>query len=154
MEAIIENEKKPGIAKLFQCKCPRCRKGDMFVVKNPYRLKTTMKMNDACSVCGQDFNIEVGFYYGTNYVSYAFAVALSAVTLVLWWLTIGLSLQDNRFFYWIAFNAFCLVALQPPLMRIARTIWLAFFVPYDKNWKINPAGKPERKNKEQEQNWR
>ncbi|RYF95611.1 MAG: hypothetical protein EOO02_23090, partial [Chitinophagaceae bacterium] len=73
-----KTEQNPGITKLLACKCPRCRRGDMFAVKNPWQLKTTMKMNESCAVCGQPFDIEVGFYYGSSYVSYALSVALSA----------------------------------------------------------------------------
>ncbi|RYF90848.1 MAG: DUF983 domain-containing protein, partial [Chitinophagaceae bacterium] len=133
--------------------CPRCRKGDMFPTKNPWRLKTTMKMNDRCSVCRQPFNIEVGFYYGSGYVSYAFSIVLCVISFVAWWLLIGFSLSDNRFFYWIACNAVFLILMQPYLMRVARTGWLAFFVPYDKNWRMNPPKEAERTNTDQENNW-
>ena len=77
----------------------------MFANKNPYVLKETMKMNKECPICGQPLNIEVGFYYGSSYISYTFAIALSAATLIVWWALIGFSLSDNRFFYWLAFNA-------------------------------------------------
>lgn len=110
-------------------------------------------MQETCPVCKQPFNIEVGFYYGTAYVSYAFAVLFSALTFILWWLTIGFSLEDNRIFIWLALNAILLIALQPYLMRLSRTIWLAFFVHYDKNWKSNPLQPLERINKDQEHNW-
>lgn len=55
-------------------------------------------MNKSCPVCGQMTELEVGFYYGTSYVSYALTVALSISTLVAWWVIIGLSTEDNRFF--------------------------------------------------------
>lgn len=144
---------KPGIGNLFACKCPRCRRGDMFVNKNPYVLKETMKMNKECPVCGQPFNLEVGFYYGSSYVSYGVTVGLSVFTFVAWWFTIGFSLHDNRFFYWLAFNAVLLIAAQPYLMRFARTGWLAFFVYYDRNWRVKFTDKLERVNEEQEANW-
>src|SRR6476620_10729830 len=89
------NESEPGIFNLLSCKCPRCRKGDMFEDKNPWHLKNTMKMNKECPVCGQPLNIEVGFYFGSSYVSYAIAVALSAATCIAWWVLIGFS-SDNR----------------------------------------------------------
>src|SRR3954447_20466985 len=143
----------PGFFKLLLCKCPRCRRGDMFQDKNPWHLKKTMKMNKECPVCGQPLDIEVGFYFGSSYVSYAFTVALSVITFVLWWLTIGFSLYDNRVFYWLAFNAVFLILMQPYLMRVARTGWLSFFVWYDKNWKTNPPRPLERTNKDQEANW-
>jgi hypothetical protein len=46
---------------------------------------------------------------------------------------VGLSLHDNRFFWWIGWNAALLLVLQPYLMRLSRTVWLSFFVKYDKN---------------------
>jgi hypothetical protein len=146
-------DKNPGVLSLLKCKCPRCRRGDMFENKNPYVLKETMKMNKECPVCGQPFNIEVGFYYGSSYISYAVTIAMSVATFIAWWLIIGFSLYDNRVFYWLAFNALFLIAAQPYLMRLARTGWLAFFVRYDKNWKSNPVKPLERTNEEQEGNW-
>ena len=108
--------------------CPRCRRGKLFKEKNAYKLKTFMRMNDNCPVCGQTTDMEPGFYYGTSYVSYALAVALSTATFILWWLIIGFSLHDNRFFWWMGVNAFLLVVIQPLLMRLSRTIWLSFFI--------------------------
>lgn len=146
-------ESKPGFLKVLQCKCPRCRKGNLFVERNPYKLSTTMKMNEPCPVCGQPFELEVGFYYGSGYISYALAVALSVASLVAWWVFIGLSVNDNRIFYWLIFNAVLLLSLQPLLMRLARAIWLSFFVRYDKNWRTNPPKQSERLNKDQGGNW-
>ncbi len=112
-----------------------------------------MQMNETCNVCGQEFDIEVGFYYGSSYISYALTVALSAFTFAAWWFTIGFSLYDNRVFYWLGLNAFFLLMLQPVLMRLARTLWLALFVRYDRNWKQHPARKPERQNEALKNAW-
>lgn len=109
----------------------------MFEVKNPYHLKTTMRMYRECPVCKQPFELETGFYFGAGYVSYGLAVALSVVTLVLWWLVIGLSIYDDRWIYWLIFNAIFLIALQPVLMRMARSLWLSCFVRYDRKWYAN-----------------
>jgi len=125
----------------------------MFQDNNPWHLKNTMKMYTHCPVCQQPFNIEVGFYYGTGYVSYLLSILLSLATFFAWWFIIGFSLNDNRVFYWLGFNAVFLIIMQPYLMRFSRTIWLAFFVRYDRNWKINPVEPPERTNKDQENNW-
>lgn len=96
-------------------------------------------MKEHCEVCGQPMEIEEGFYYGTGYVSYALAVAISVASFIAWWVIIGMSFHDNRFFWWIGFNAVLLVALQPYLMRLSRTIWLSFFVRYDAD--ACPTGK-------------
>ena len=134
-------------------KCPRCRRGKMYQFGNPYDLKKTMKMNERCPVCGQPLNMEPGFYYGTNMVSYALAVLISVISFILWYLIIGFSFQDKRFFWWMAANAILLVVLQPPLMRLSRTIWLAFFVKYSPDWHKGDIIEPERVNKEQQNNW-
>lgn len=119
---------------VFNHKCSRCRTGDMFQDKSSYRLKSFMKMNERCPVCEQPMEIEVGFYYGTGYVSYVLTVGLSVASLIAWWATIGVSLNDNRFFWWMGFNAVLLIVLQPYLMRLSRAIWLSFFVRYNTNW--------------------
>lgn len=150
---MAETEQRPGIFRLAECKCPRCRRGDMFIVKNPWDLKNTMKMNKECPICKQPLNIEVGFYYGSSYVSYAVTIALSVVTFIAWWLFVGISVDDNRVLYWLPFNAVFLIIMQPYLMRLGRTGWLAFFVRYDKNWKTQPPKHYERINKNQENNW-
>lgn len=116
-------------------KCPRCRTGNMFQDKSPYRLKSFMKMNEPCPACGQAMEIETGFYYGTGYVSYAITVAFSASTFVAWWILIGFSLNDNRLFWWMGINAVLMVLLQPWFMRLSRAVWLSFFVKYDPDWK-------------------
>jgi len=98
-------------------------------------------MPKTCQVCGQPTEIEVGFYYGTGYVSYVLTVGFSLITFLLWFLFIGMSTEDNRFFYWLIANAVLLIFLQPYLMRLSRTIWLTFFVRYDPNWKDHPLNR-------------
>lgn len=110
-------------------------------------------MNERCPVCGQPLDMEPGFYYGTNMVSYTLAVLISVVSFVLWWILIGFSFHDSRFFWWMGINAFLLVALQPPLMRLSRTVWLAFFVAYSNDWDKGDIIEPERVNKEHMNNW-
>lgn len=110
-------------------------------------------MNPVCPECGQPTDIEVGFYYGTGYVSYLVAFFLSIITFFLWWLIIGFSLSDDRFFYWIVFNALFLIVMQPYLMRFARSLWISFFVRYDPNWEKTKPQEPERINETHMNNW-
>lgn len=110
-------------------------------------------MHEHCPECGQVTEIEVGFYYGTSYVSYAITVAICVATFVAWWVILGFSLRDNSIFYWLGFNGVLLVVLQPLLMRFSRTLWLSWFVKYDPNWKEHKAGNYERVVKEQMNNW-
>lgn len=151
---IMHSDHTPNmLVSIIKCKCTRCRRGDMFKTRNPYDLKRFMQMNEKCPVCGQPLDMEPGFYYGTNMISYALAVLISGVSLLLWWLVIGMSLQDNRFFWWILFNAILLIAIQPPLMRVSRTVWLSFFVRYSRDWKNGDVVRQYSVNKEQSSNW-
>ena len=118
-------------------RCPRCREGKLFVSSNPYHLSTITTMNEKCPVCGQATEIEVGFYYGTGYVSYALTVAYFVSTFVAWKVLIGMTfdLDDNRIFYWLGTNSVVLVVLQPWMMRLSRVIYMRFFVGFDKDYK-------------------
>ncbi|TAH02307.1 MAG: DUF983 domain-containing protein, partial [Sphingobacteriales bacterium] len=125
-------------------RCPRCRTGKIFKSSNPYDLKNIVNMNHTCPVCGQPTEIEVGFYYGTGYVSYALTVAFSVASFIAWWVIIGFSTEDNRFFYWLGINALLLILFQPIIMRLSRSLWLSWFVKYDPQWRTNKVDRLER----------
>ena len=65
------------LSSILQLKCPKCRQGDLFCNKSSYKYKGFFDMPKKCSECGQDFEIETGFYYGAMYVSYALTIALT-----------------------------------------------------------------------------
>ncbi len=121
--------------------CPRCRRGKLFKDFSAYNFKHTFDMNEECSVCNQKFDMEPGFWYGTGYVSYALAVAFSVATFITWWVLIGISINDNRVFWWLGINSFLLIALQPLLMRLSRSVYLYFFVRYDQDYETTEPQK-------------
>ena len=88
-----------------------------------------------CPECSQLYELEVGFWFGTGYVSYVLSVLLSILTFILWYALIGMSVQDSRFFWWLGLNVALLIFLQPWLMRLSRVIYLYFFVRYDPHYK-------------------
>jgi hypothetical protein len=139
----------------LQCRCPRCRVGKLFTNPMNLRYKGNLDMPKECSICGQPTEIEVGFYYGTGYVSYALTVAFSISTLVAWWVLIGFSTNDNRFFWWMGSNAVLLILLQPWIMRLSRSFWISWFVSYDPDWKQHQLSDEdfERLNRDQAGNW-
>lgn len=96
-------------------------------------------MPKKCCECNQPYELEVGFWYGTGYVSYALSVALSVTSFVAWYVLIGMSTKDARFFWWMGTNIFLLVFLQPWLMRLSRVIYLYFFVSYNPDYKKEVA---------------
>ena len=91
-----QKPKRGYLASVLSCRCPRCREGKLF--KNPVSisLKKNMAMNEKCPVCGQATDIEVGFYYGTGYVSYLVALVISLMILFLQILPIRLLLTHNN----------------------------------------------------------
>jgi uncharacterized protein (DUF983 family) len=153
-ETIHLKQKAPSrIWGIVTNRCPHCREGKIFIKENAYDFKNNLKMHENCPVCKQPTEIEIGFYYGTGYVSYLVAVVLSGFTFMGWWLFIGISVDDNRILYWLALNSVLVIILQPLLMRFSRTLWLSFFVKYDPEWKDYEVNRYERIVKEQMNNW-
>jgi hypothetical protein len=112
-----------------------------------------MEMRTICPVCSQITDIEVGFYYGTGYVSYVIALLITIIYFLLWLVTIGFSFHDQRFLVWIISNSVLLIVLQPWLMRFSRVLWLSWFVKYDPEWEHHKPEDPERIVKEHMNNW-
>ena len=98
-------------------------------------------MTHHCPECGQPYELEPGFWYGTGYVSYGLSIMYLIITFILWWIFIGFSVTDDRFFWWMGIAVGSLVILQPWLMRISRVLYLYFFVKYDPNYKNTPVVK-------------
>ena len=136
-------------------RCPRCRQGRIFKSQEAYKFKTNVDMHERCPVCNQPTEIEVGFYYGTGYVSYALSVAFLVSTFIAWKVLICMtfSIDDNRIFYWMGTAFVLLFIMQPLIMRLSRSLWLSWFVKYDPNWKEHPIEEPERIVPEQMNNW-
>jgi uncharacterized protein (DUF983 family) len=110
---------------ILQSRCPRCRKGHLFISPNPYKLKYMTKMPEQCSVCKLDFVQELGFYWGAMYVSYGLTVAFSffnfMFTYLIWgWLT----------WQFIIGNTLVLILTLPVMFRYSRVIWLYLFGRY------------------------
>ena len=125
------SETKPSMLRsILGMKCPCCRKGSMFFNKSIFPLNHLLDMPDRCPVCGQKMELEVGFYYGTGYVSYALSVGFTFVVAVIFALTWGFDWKDNSVFWFLGIDITLLVLLQPWLMRISRVLYLYLFVRY------------------------
>lgn len=121
---------------IFWFKCPRCHEGDLYKKKNPYDFGELTKMEAKCSHCGESFSREPGFYFGAAYVSYALTVALWVAVLValitfdsIGWIEFGFFSHPLTF---IITGVVSLVVLLPVIYRLSRSIWINFFVQYDK----------------------
>ena len=128
----MTDRKPAALPAILGMRCPNCRRGRMFTQSSIFPLKGMMDMPERCQVCGQRMELEVGFYYGTGYVSYGLTVALLGICFVAYWLIFGLSYQDNSIFYALGAAIGVVILLQPWLMRISRVLYLWMFVKYGK----------------------
>lgn len=126
----MSNSRPALIPSILKMKCPNCREGQMFTNKGIFPLKDMMLMPERCLVCGQKMELEVGFYYGTGYVSYGLTVGIIGVLFVLYALIFGLSYKDDSIFYALGSSIVIVLLMQPWLMRISRVLYLYGFVKY------------------------
>ena len=127
-----QNNRPAVLPSILKMKCPNCRKGDMYSNKSMFPLKELLSMPEHCPVCGQKMELEVGFYYGTGYVSYGLSIIIFILVFILYWLILGISYKDNSIFYYLVTSTAVVVLLQPWLMRISRVLYLYLFVKYGK----------------------
>lgn len=93
-----------------------------------------------CAVCDQKMEIELGFYYGTGYVSYGLSVGLLFMIAIIFGLTYGFSYKDDSVYLFLAIGIGLLVLAQPWLMRISRVLYLWMFVKYGKGTTFKSSG--------------
>ncbi len=126
------SKETPVIISILQSKCPRCRKGNLFLNSNPYNLKQMTDMPDECMVCGQDFKIEDGFFLGATYVSYAISIAISVGIMFF-----GVFLFHLTYFQILPIIAILLIGLTPLIVRYSRVLWMYMFIPYKEKISIS-----------------
>ena len=72
-------QEKSSTKAIVECKCPRCRQGDLF--EEPLsKFWKNRNMFKKCTVCNLSFEPEPGFYYGAMFISYGVSVAVSLVS--------------------------------------------------------------------------
>ena len=84
-------------------------------------------MPENCPVCGQPFELEPSFYYGSMYVSYGYTVAIFVAVFIISMLFFGLDMWTT-----VAILAVVLLLVSPWLFRLSRATWINMFVKYDK----------------------
>jgi uncharacterized protein (DUF983 family) len=115
------------LSSVWNYKCPRCRKGELYV--EPFTFSDPVKMNEECKVCGQNTMPEPGFYYGAMFISYIFTawICLFIIAICMW----GFGLSVNQ-----SFIILIIVALLSyfKVLRLARSIWIHIAVKYDSSF--------------------
>lgn len=111
---------------ILNSRCPRCHEGEVFEVKNPYKLGSLFKMHETCSHCGLRYEVEPSFFYGAMYVSYGYSVALFVATYIVMNFIYDPGITDI-----IIALAITVIALSPVVLRLSRITWLNLFVKYN-----------------------
>lgn len=108
-------------------KCPKCHEGT-FWPNSPLRnlLFNRGRLNKNCSNCGLKFEIELGFWYGAMYVSYALGVLL----MLLMWLIQFILFPAIDIKYLIIFIMLSIILFCPYNFFYSRLIWINFFVSF------------------------
>lgn len=109
-------------------KCPRCHKESMYEAKNPYKLKTTLKLNENCSSCNLHYHLEPSFFTGSMYVSYPIGIAFTVPPFIISHILCEASLLTT----FLTITTTLIIGL-PIIARLSRNIWINFFVNYDKD---------------------
>ena len=104
----------------------------MYVVKNPYLLKTLYKMNATCSHCHTRYEIEPSFFYGAMYVSYAVSIAFGVAFFITSYYILQTSAKVAMLILIVG-----IISLMPVIARLSRNIYINMFIHFDKNWKQN-----------------
>jgi uncharacterized protein (DUF983 family) len=115
---------------IVKMKCPRCQEGDMFRTPLLPKLKL-LDMHDNCPVCGQSFNLETGFYWGSMYISYMYSSGALLIVAGLCFLVFHIPVVPSL----ILLALTTLIGFAPNA-RLSRSTWINFFVHYDaaKSW--------------------
>lgn len=111
---------------IYQCKCPRCRQGDMFLRGKLLSPTKFSVMNKTCSHCKQSFEPEPGYYFGAMFVSYAINTALFIAA----WLTLTVLKPDYSLSLLLSLLGVAAIVFLPFIYRISRSIWIAIFIRY------------------------
>lgn len=124
---MIIKSKTSLLKSVYHCKCPRCRKGDMFLrgeLFNPLKFSV---MNKNCSHCGQSFEPEPGYYFGAMFISYAINTALFISV----WIALYHFKEDYSLTLLLTILGVAALVFLPFIYRISRSIWIAIFVRFE-----------------------
>ncbi|WP_439879932.1 DUF983 domain-containing protein [Pontibacter sp. MBLB2868] len=119
------------VGAILDCRCPRCREGDVFT-HSFLNLRKFDQMHKSCPVCGLYYETELGLFWGAMYISYGLSVGIVLVVgVLLYYLA-----NDPPTWVYLSVVAGIILLTTPLLFRYARILMLYFFagVDYDSNY--------------------
>ena len=110
------------LGSILFCKCPRCRKGNMFT-NSPLSIQFGRRAFVNCPVCNLKFEREPGFFEGGMYFNYALNVAIlfnSGIATYYF-------LNDPNPYVYFGVSAFMVVLLVSFTSRLSKSLMLHLF---------------------------
>ncbi|MBK6839568.1 MAG: DUF983 domain-containing protein [Bacteroidetes bacterium] len=114
------------IVGIMKMKCPACREGSVFTDPNPYHWSRMGSMHEKCSVCGENFRHEPGFYFGAAYVSYGLMVGFLIIVGFLYYF-IFQEIGENMLRL-LSTGSVAATLVAPVIFRYSRIIYLYIIV--------------------------
>jgi uncharacterized protein (DUF983 family) len=108
-------------AAMFAARCPHCHTGDVFKY-NVLSMKFAV-MHEHCPVCGQKYEIEPGFFWGSMYISYFTTILIG---LAVGFLDFAI-VKDPPVWQVITCLCIALAVLSPFSFRFSRLVMLYLF---------------------------
>lgn len=130
-----EQPDSTALALLTLC-CPRCHQGKLFS-SSALNITGFADMPAQCPVCGQAFEPEPGFYFGSMYITFAFNVATVLVIGVLLYYLFN---NPDTWVYVVVVTVVTIL-LTPIILRYSRALMLYLFggTQYNPNWRRRGA---------------
>jgi len=121
-------EKKTSIIfSIVNCKCPRCRNGELFKKKVLFSYKDLLLMNETCDNCKLKYELEPGFWIGSLYASYPFVVMIGVPFILL-----ALFSEGYMVFVYTGLMLLLLIVFRPLMIRLGRSLWIHLNVGFGK----------------------
>ncbi|HKK62484.1 MAG TPA: DUF983 domain-containing protein [Bacteroidales bacterium] len=111
---------------ILNYKCPKCHEGDLYP-GSAFEFSKLFTMNEKCSHCGQEFELEPGFYWGSMYVAYGLASGIMLTGFAILYFFFDVDVTTG-----ILIVAAVLFLFYAWVFRTARAIWINIYVNYDK----------------------
>ena len=108
--------------------CPKCHEGRFWKTNNPFKniLLKNSESSISCKKCLIKYELEIGFWYGAMYISYAIGVALM---LFLWGvLSFFFPLMDVLLLISLVVSG--ILIFSPINYHLSRLIWINIFIKY------------------------
>jgi hypothetical protein len=102
--------------------------GNFWTTNNPLKnmLLNTKYTCQTCENCSLVYELEIGFWYGSMYVSYAISVAV----MMLFWTLTSVFFPLINIFSEILIIVIAILLASPLNYHISRLVWINFFIKY------------------------